>query len=346
MNSDNIRIPAEWEPHAFCLMAWAVHQEWGATVDNVKRELREVISTVAVYEPVRLLVPLDLMAEARHQNFSSNVEIVPAPVDDIWMRDILPTFALRHGSPIAIDWNFNGWGSTSLRSPRRGDRVYRVIASNIGLPTVRAPFVAEGGTFVTDGDGTIVTTKSCLLNPNRNPAIFRDPEERIVELERGFLSLGGRKIVWLEGDSNEPITSGHVDGYVLFAESHTVLVEGIEVGRRDKNNRTVDIRILSAMTDAKGSRFKVGEVLPPRQRFWRFSGSLFAPCYLNAYVANGAVITAKFGDPERDEAARSTLQSAFPGREIRMLRIDHVANGGGGIRCLTQPMPKHRGKQE
>jgi agmatine deiminase len=144
----------------------------------------------------------------------------------------------------------------------------------------------------------------------------------------------------LEGDSN-----GHGDGYVLFAKSRTVLVEGIEVGRRDKNNLAVDIRIFSAMTDARGCRFKVGEVLPPRQRFWRLSGSLFAPCYLNAYIANGAVITAKFGDPERDEAARSTLLSAIPGREIRMLRIDHVANGGGGIHCLTQPMPKQRGNK-
>ena len=67
MNSGNIRIPAEWEPHAFCLMAWAVHQEWGASVDNVKRELREVISTVAEYEPVRLLVPPDLAAAALTQ---------------------------------------------------------------------------------------------------------------------------------------------------------------------------------------------------------------------------------------------------------------------------------------
>src|SRR5258708_39864469 len=88
MNSDNIRIPAEWEPHAFCFMAWAVRRERRANVDNVKRELREVISTVAEYEPVRLLVPPDQTADARHQNFGNNVEIVPTPVDDIWMRDI------------------------------------------------------------------------------------------------------------------------------------------------------------------------------------------------------------------------------------------------------------------
>lgn len=339
----DIKIPAEWEPHAFCFMAWAVHREWGAHVDNVKRELREVISTVAEYEPIRLLVPPDLIDEAQHQNFGSNVELVPAPVDDIWMRDILPTFALRDGAPVAIDWNFNSWGSTSLRPPRSGDRFGGVIASTFGLPTVRAPFVAEGGAFVTDGDGTIVTTKSCLLNPNRNPAIGRKTEACMARIERGLSSVGGGNIVWLEGDSNEPITSGHADGYVLFAESRTVLVEGIGAGRQPNHNRAADIYILSAMTDIRRCPLKVVKVLPPRQTFWRFSGSLFAPCYLNAHVANGAVITGKFGDPERDEAARRALQSVFPGREIRMLRIDHIANSGGGVRCLTQPMPEARG---
>jgi agmatine deiminase len=323
-------------------MAWAVHREWGADADNVKRELREVISTVAEYEPVRLLVRPDLIAEARDQSFGGDVEIVPAAVDDIWMRDILPTFALRSGSPVAIDWNFNGWGSSSLRRARPGDRLGGVVASSIGLRMICAPFVAEGGAFVTDGDGTIVTTKSCLLNPNRNPALGRTTRERIAEIDRGFSSVGGRKVVWLEGDRDEPITSGHADGYVLFAPSRIVLVEGIDADQRSNSSRAADIDILSTMTDARMSLFRVAEVLPPRQRFWRFSGSLFSPCYLNAHVANGAVITAIFGDPERDEAARNALQSAFPGREIRMLRINHIANGGGGVRCLTQPMPKSR----
>lgn len=338
-----IKIPAEWEPHAFCFMAWAVHREWGADVDNVKRELRELISTVSQYEPVRLLVPPDLIAEAQRQNFSNNVEIIAAPVDDIWMRDILPTFAWGDGAPIAIDWNFNSWGSTSLRPPRSGDRLGGFVASTIGLPIVRAPFVAEGGAFVTDGDGTIVTTKSCLLNPNRNPAIGCKTEARVADIERGLSSVGGRNIVWLEGDNDEPITSGHADGYVLFAQDHTVLIEGIDAGRQANNKRADDIEILSTMKDTRRRLFRVVEVLPPRQPFWKLSGSLFAPCYLNAYIANGAVITTKFGDPERDEAARTAFNSAFPGREIRMLRADHIANGGGGIRCLTQPMPELRG---
>ena len=139
---DQIRIPAEWEPHSCCWMAWAVHPEWGRCVDEVKRELREIIATVAEYEPVRLLTPPDQMMDAHHQSFGHNVEILTAPVDDIWMRDIAPTFALRGDETVAIDWNFNGWGSTSQRRSRPGDRLAGRLAASIGVPTVSASLVS------------------------------------------------------------------------------------------------------------------------------------------------------------------------------------------------------------
>lgn len=337
--SSEIKMPAEWEPHAFCFMAWAVHREWGADVDDVKRELREVISTVAEYEPVRLLVPPDLITEAQRQSFGDNVEIVPVPVDDIWMRDILPTFALRDGKPIAIDWNFNGWGSTPARPARPGDRASGFIAAKLGLPLIHAPFIAEGGAFVTNGDGTIVTTRSCLLNENRNPGFGRTQSERIEEIEGALAALGGRKIIWLEGDTIEPITSGHADGYMLYANSGVILVEEPDPEGGTSLNRSKDIETLRNVVDGQGRLIIVSSVFPPRQKYWRFSSTSFAPCYLNAYVANGAVITGKFGDPERDKAAHDTLRASFPGRDIRMLSIDHISVGGGGVHCLTQPVP-------
>ena len=156
-----IRIPAEWEPHACCWMAWAVHREWGKAVNKVKRELSEVIQTIARYEPVRLLAPRGHAAREARREFSacSNVTVIEAPVDDIWMRDIAPTFALRgrgaRQEVVAIDWNFNAWGATQARPPRPGDRLAKTAASIFGVPRIPARFVAEGGAFVTDGRGTL-----------------------------------------------------------------------------------------------------------------------------------------------------------------------------------------------
>ena len=205
-----------------------------------------------------------------------------------------------------------------------------------GVPRVSVRIVAEGGALVTDGCGTMITTRSCLLNPNRNPVRRGVDRQHMIEMTLG--KLGIRKVIWLEGDPCEPITSGHTDGYVLCAPGGVVLVEAID----DKDVepplwREHDIALLENARDADGHRLKVMRVLSPRKRYWKGNRESFAPCYLNAYVANGAVITARFGDPKRDEAARKALATAFPGREIVILNIDHIANGGGGIHCLTQP---------
>jgi agmatine deiminase len=146
-------------------------------------------------------------------------------------------------------------------------------------------------------------------------------------------------VIWLEGDPCEPITSGHTDGYVLCVPGGVVLVEAYD----DKTIkhpmwREHDIALLESARDAEGRKLKIKRVLAPRKRYWQGDPASFAPCYLNAYVANGAVIGARFGDAERDEAAREVLAKAFPRREIFMLRIDTIANGGGGVHCLTQPM--------
>ncbi|MBX9845213.1 MAG: agmatine deiminase family protein [Xanthobacteraceae bacterium] len=339
----NIRIPAEWEPHACCWLAWAVHNEWGKARNAVKRALSEVIQTIARFEPVRVLARRGPGYREARREFAAcgNVTVIEAPVDDFWMRDIMPTFAWRGEGPrelVAIDWTFNGWGDTEERPRRSGDDLAREAAAIFGTPRVTVPFVAEGGALVTDGRGTLITTRSCLLNPNRNPMKRGIDRQRMIETE--MTKFGMRRVIWLEGDPCEPITSGHTDGYVLFAPGGKVLVETIDDPDSESPLwRAHDVALLEEARDAIGRRLKVVQVRAARHRYWKYKSESFAACYLNAYVTNGAVVGAKFGDAERDEAARLALAIAFPGREIIMLRIDPIANGGGGVHCLTQPMP-------
>ena len=215
-----------------------------------------------------------------------------------------------------------------------GDQLAKIAEDIFGVPRISVPFVAEGGALITDGEGTLITTRSCLLNPNRNPTHMT---ERFIEQE--LQKCGIHQTIWLEGDPSEPLTSGHVDGYVLFNAPGSVLVETLDDEQIGSPSwRSHDLETLEQTPDATGRTLKVKPVLAPRQRYWRFRDEMFAPCYLNAYVANGAVITGCFGDMERDEAAKNALEGAFPGRTIVMLKIDHIAAGGGGVRCLTQPM--------
>lgn len=293
------------------------------------REIRSCTATHAPHEAV----------DARARFAGENVEIVEAPVDDIWMRDIAPTFAMRNKEVVAIDWDFNGWGSTRERPARPGDQLAKLAEEIFGVPRFSVPFVADGSALITDGRGTLITSRSCLLNPNRNPICVTQNE-----LEREFATLGFTRVIWLEGDPQEPITSGHVDGYVLFKEPGSVLAEVFD----DKQGeapiwRSTDIDTLEKARDAAGRTLAVESIRAHRKRYWKCQSEMFAPCYLNAYVANGAVITGRFGDDERDEEAKAALTNAFPGRDVVMLKIDHLAAGGGGVHCLTQPMPYRRG---
>jgi agmatine deiminase len=172
-------------------------------------DLSEVVQTIARYEPVRLLARRGSGYREARREFATcpNVTVIDAPVDDFWMRDIMPTFALRgQGAAqevVAIDWNFNGWGDTPDRPRRAGDRVAKAAATIFGVPRVAVPFVAEGGALVTDGCGTMITTRSCLLNPNRNP-VRRGLDRHRLSTGRGISSRWGAQFSPLGGDGDQP----------------------------------------------------------------------------------------------------------------------------------------------
>lgn len=331
--SDTLRLVPDWAQHSFCWMAWAFHREWGSLLLSAKQELHDLIVVISRYEPVRLLTPMHAISEARSCFAGRDVEIVGAPVDDIWMRDIVPIYAMRGKHAVPIDLNFNSWGNSEYREPRPGDRLASVASHLFGDCVYTAPFIAEGGAFVIDRNGVVFTSKSCLLHKNRNPNTNQS------EIEQALISLGASRVVWLEGDEDELITNGHADGYVLPTESGDVLVQTTDPVD-NALARSADVGVIrSALHQIGGS---VVLVSPPRNQKRR--GPLFAASYLNLYTPNGAVIMPAFGDEVRDQEAGQAILAAFPEREMNFLRIDTLARGGGGIRCLVQPVPSGPGE--
>lgn len=326
--SAGIRLPADFEPHARTIMAWAVHREWGADRERVERELDSAIRTIAEYEPVTLLTPPDLIQAATARRFGPNVQIVPAPVDDIWMRDIAPIFGRRGDETVAIDLNFNGWDNSRARPSRSGDRLARTY--DFEVPVLSANFVAEGGAFITDGNGIAVATRSCLLS--RNPHL---DEEAIAA---GFERIGISDLIWMDGDRTEPITTGHVDGYVAFLPDGGLLVEVAGNGPPERSRQRDILSLREAAADGR-LKHLAGFTARPRAPYCDFPEPEFAATYMNFYLVNGALLTACFGDPLQDQIAEEALRKLYPGREVRMLDIKTVLRGGGGIRCLTQPIP-------
>lgn len=335
-------MPAEWNPHERCLMAFASagYGTWDESLGDVRREQAVVAKTIALHEPVTMLAHPDDESLARNV-CGRTVTVAPMNLDDLWIRDTGPTFVCdAKGESAAIDWNFSVWGG---KADGQYDRTLSErLAERMTIPRLRAPMVGEGGAIQVDGAGTLITTESCLLNKNRNPDLGRR------DMEKVFSSLlGVRKVIWLPGSTQEYITDGHIDGICLFAGPGKVVAQ-ITEDPYDPQYEIMkeNLKALQAATDANGKPLEIGRVLPPRYRYVRDKGEDFAASYVNVHLPNGGIVMPHFGDPMRDEAAAETMIEAFPGRKVYQLRIDTIARGGGGIHCITLQQPRCDGSEE
>ncbi|MFC9893624.1 agmatine/peptidylarginine deiminase [Nocardia sp. NPDC127579] len=328
-------MPEEGQPHARTWMAFGADARiWGAElVPEVRRNLAAIATAIARFEPVSMLVRPGELELAHGLVGGANVELVPAEIDDLWMRDTGPVFVRGASGRAGVDFNFNGWGDK--QEHRRDAAVARIVTERAGVERLRTDLVLEGGALEVDGEGTALITESCVLNNNRNPGWTK----RDVEAELAYL-LGIERVIWLPGIAGEDITDGHTDFYARFA-GPGVVVAGLD---NDPDSFDYDVTrrhldILGGATDARGRRLRVEVLEGPSTVRETFAADDFAAGYINFYVCDGAVIAPEFGDPVTDPATRATLGRLFPGREIVQLNIDGIAAGGGGIHCTTQQEP-------
>ncbi|MFI1256579.1 agmatine deiminase family protein [Streptomyces netropsis] len=330
------QMPAESQPHLRTFMGWPpAGPIWGPDTAAVREDVAAIARTIAEYEPVVLLAaPED--AGAARKACGGGVEVVPLPVDDLWLRDAGPVFVTGPGGAAAgIDFGFNGWGGKQEHS--RDGLVARRVLEAFGVPRVEAPIVAEGGSLETDGEGTLLVTESSLVNDNRNPGRSRDDIEKVLkEL------LGVRKVIWLEGVRGEDVTDCHVDALARFAGPGTVVLSSPPPGARpDVWTRVYEQArtALETATDARGRSLEIVELPEADPAELGARGEDFLGGYVNYFVAAGAVVLPRFGDARSDARAASILRDAHPGREIRPVEIHTLAEGGGGIHCATQQQP-------
>lgn len=326
-------MPDEADPHERTWMALAASEEiWGELLPDVRADQARIAQTIARFEPVSMLVGPDDLAAARDL-VGPTVDLVPAPLDDLWMRDTGPVFVTSGGARAGVGFNFNGWGGK--QESAKDATVAGTVAQRAGVELLRTDLVLEGGGIEVDGEGTALITESCVLNPNRNPGVSRET----VEAELGRL-LGIDKVVWLPGIAGRDITDGHTDFYARFA-GPGVVVAGFEPDpasyEHDVTRRHLEI--LRTATDARGRPLRTVVIEGPATVRPTTDLDEFAAGYINFYVCNGAVIAPEFGDADADAAAHDTLADLFPDREIVQIDIDAIAAGGGGIHCTTQQQP-------
>jgi agmatine deiminase len=330
----DIRFPAEWEAHARTWMVWPHRQAmWAPDLAAVQADYARIATSIARFEPVRMIADPKGEAAARAQ-CGDGVEVVTYPVDDSWFRDTGPSFVIRDGEKAGVDWRFNAWGEKTGTWTKDAALAERVL-SDLGLARIASPLFAEGGGLNSDGRGTVLTTDTVMLNPNRNPGLTR------AEVETEFARvLGARKVISLPGNPFETGTDGHVDGIACFTAPGKVLAEIDPMAEAEEAAvAQSNLDMLAAATDAEGRALEIKLLQAARRRTVDTTENFeFCNAYINFYICNGAVIMPGYDEPS-DAPARAVVQAAFPDREIVQIPIPALATGGGGIHCVTQQEP-------
>jgi agmatine deiminase len=324
-----MRFPAEWERHERTLMGWPCRVElWGETLEQARSDYATVANAIAQFEPVTMIANRGEQAQQARARCTEAVEVVELPIDDSWLRDSGPIYvhddgAVRHR--FAVHFGFNAWGGKFV--PWDYDAaIGGLIAQRLGDEVIRAPLILEGGSVVSDGAGTLLTTEQCLLHPNRNPSLSREQIE--VALSQ---YLGAERVVWLgQGLIEDRDTDGHVDLIAAFVPSGAVLLQ--TVGATNPNYAHCEEN--RARLNAAGIEVIELPFLP----YVEVAGEQTAASYLNLYICNDGVIVPVTG-VRSDSEALAVIAAACPGREIVPVPGAVIAFGGGGPHCITQQVP-------
>jgi agmatine deiminase len=335
------RQPAEWDAHEAVWLAWPSHEDlWEGALPGVRAAFTEFAAAIADVDEVgvprgeRLSV---LVPDEENELLASNAlaglgaRLFRIPFGDIWLRDTAPVFLIGPRGRATVSFAFNGWGGKYVL-PHDTD-VAETIAAVSALPGFRFRWVLEGGSVEVDGEGTCLTTRQCLLNPNRNPGMSPGA------IEEGLRdALGVSKVIWLGDGLLNDHTDGHVDTLARFVAPGEVVC--MAPSGPDDPNRQVLLQIardLSKMRDAAGRALRVVTV-PSPGLVPDAGGEPMPASYVNFYIANTTVVVPAYGVPT-DEVARAKIGTLFPGRRAVSVPARQLLEGGGAFHCISQQVP-------
>ena len=333
----SIRWPAEWEPHRASWLAWPRNPDtWPGHLEDARGEYIGILRALQGREQIELLVD-DEAAEddvrarlaAAGVDPSRGLRFHHLPVDDSWLRDSAPIFVEdASGGPLALDFDYDAWGG-KYPPFDRDQQVGARVAALAKVASAKPGFVLEGGSVDGNGRGSVLTTESCLLHPNRET-----PRRSREQMERRLAEwLGTERVVWLAGGIAGDDTDGHIDDVTRFVAPGVVVTARADAGDDqpvlEENRR----RLVAA-----GLEVHDLPMPPPHS----VGGQRCPASYANFYLANGVALVPVFG-AAHDARALALLRDLLPGRDVIGVPCGHLVLGLGAIHCLSQQEPDDSG---
>ncbi len=352
--ADGFFMPAEYAPQSRVFMIFPEREDnWRNNAKPAQTAFSNVAKTINQFTPVTMLASNKYYKTARNA-LPHSIQVVEISTNDAWARDIVPTFVKNEQGELRVcDWHFNAWGGDfdGLYSPwDNDDAVGQKISELMQIDRYRPDnFVLEGGAFHVDGEGTVLTTRMCLLSQGRNPHLN---EEQIEKMLTEY--LGAEKVLWLDDGIDPEETTGHIDDVACFVRPGEVVC----IYTEDKNHPFYETlqkcyQQLQEMTDAKGRKLVVHKLCCTQKPVYlpedlqvennqtsknRVEGDICISSYANFLISNQGVIVPQYGD-ENDALAIQQLTEIFPNHQVVGVNTREVVYGGGNIHCITQQVP-------
>ena len=332
-----LTVPSEWSTHTALWIGFPSHANlWQEDLEVAQQEVLALVRALAGpgEERVRLMVCGDEAQQTARRQLDgvAGVEIVRGQFGDVWLRDTGPIFTQTGDALVGETFRFNGWGGKYVLDD--DDTVAEQIASASGVRRVENDFVLEGGALDHDGFGTVLTTRQCLLNPNRNPGWSEAAAEHALAA-----ALGARKVLWLGDGLVNDHTDGHVDNLARFVAPGVVACP-VALGKDDPNAEVYaeTARALAGMRDSRGVALQVARI-PSPGRIEDEDGKVVPASHMNFLIANSAVIMPTYGDGDGPAMALEALADLFPERKVIGLPSRALLTGGGSFHCISQQEP-------
>lgn len=333
------RLPAEWEPQDAVLLAWPHAQtDWNANLASATNTFIEIVRAIVRYEKVVIVAPqTDPVRSALTNNDIdlSAVILAEVPTNDTWSRDFGPITVYDHGQPLLLDFGFNGWG-LKFAADYDNQVTRRLIQAGTLPSRASTPgLILEGGSIESDGMGTLLTTRACLLEANRNPSLS------LMQLETKLCEqFGCRQILWLDhgylaGDD----TDSHIDTLARLAPNDTILYVSCD-SPQDEHYPQLQAMAAQIATfrTLEGASYR-RRPLPWPKAVYAQSGERLPATYANYLVINGAVLVPSYDDPA-DAQALAVIAEAFPEREVVAIDCRALIEQHGSLHCVTMQLPK------
>ncbi|WOO86557.1 agmatine deiminase [Mollicutes bacterium LVI A0039] len=354
--AEGFRMPGEFEEHEATLILWPERADnWRNGGKPAQEIFAKLANQISLYEKVYVGVNDRQYANARSL-LDDSVTLLEISNDDSWVRDCGPTFVKNDEGVIrGVNWGFNAWGGLvdGLYFPWDKDQmVCPKFCEALGKDYYNLEeFILEGGSIHVDGEGTLITTKACLLSEGRNPDLT---QEQIEEILKRTLNL--EKIIWLENGIYLDETNEHVDNIIHYVAPGEIVLSWTD----DEDDPQYELSkaaydVLANETDAKGRKLKIHKMMLPtpiliteeesrgvdsiKGTLPRLEGDRLAASYANFYIANGSVFVPQFDDPN-DVLAIELISEIFPDRVVVPIYAREILLGGGNIHCITQQVPK------